>query len=64
LELMMVDRQLLGDLILAVLLAVPTAALARPEGIPQIRTAVAPTRAHVPVTALATAGDRQVGLFR
>ena len=61
---MMIDRQLVGDVILAALLAVPTAALARPEGVPHIRTAMTSTKAHVPATALASAGDRQVGLFR
>ena len=60
----MIDRQLIGDLILAVLLAVPTAALARPEGVPQIRTATVSTPKPVPATALATAADRQIGLFR
>lgn len=59
----MIDRQLVGDVLLAALLAVPTAALARPD-VPRIQTAAAPAKAHVPVTALATAADRQVGLFR
>lgn len=60
----MLDRQLIGDVVLAVLLAVPTATLARPAGVPHIRTAVVSAPAPSPAAALATAADRQIGLFR
>jgi len=58
---MMFDRQLLGDVLLALLVAIPTAALARPETVPHRQTA-APT--HAPAVALASAADRQIGLYR
>jgi hypothetical protein len=62
-EFVMVDRQLIGDVVLAALLAIPAAALARPDGVPQIRTAASAPMQNS-AAALAPAGDRQVGLFR
>lgn len=58
----MIDRQLLGDVALAALIALPTAALARPDPIP--RTAAVSTAQHNAAAALASAADRQVGLYR
>ena len=58
----MIDRQLLGDVVLAALVAIPTAALARADNAPPRQAVSAP--AHVSTVALASAGERQVGLFR
>ena len=60
----MLDRQLIGDVLLAALLAVPAAALARPEGVRQINTRQAIASPHNPAAALAPAADRQVGFYR
>ena len=60
----MFDRQLLGDVVVAVLVAVPAAALARPQAIPLRPTAPLSAPATNSAVALASAGDRQVGLFR
>ena len=57
----MFDRQLLGDVVLALLVAIPTAAIARPETLPH-RTSAAP--AQKSAIALASAADRQIGLYR
>jgi len=59
----MIDRQLLGDVVLAALVAIPTAALARPDSAPP-RQAAMSAPAHNSAVALASAGERQVGLFR
>ena len=60
----MIDRQLIGDVVLAALVAIPAAALARPDGAPHIRTAAAPAAIHNSAVALAPAAERQVGIFR
>ena len=57
----MFDRQLLGDVVLALLVAIPTAALARPETVPHRQTAAPAQKSTV---ALASAADRQIGLYR
>ena len=59
----MIDRQLIGDVVLAALVAIPAAALARPD-LPQIRTAASSAPAAKPAIALAPAEERQVGIFR
>jgi hypothetical protein len=59
----MIDRQLIGDVVLAALVAIPAAALARPDGVPHIRTA-ATSAAQNSAVALAPAAERQVGIFR
>jgi hypothetical protein len=60
----MIDRQLIGDVVLAALVAIPAAALARPDGVPHIRTAATSVASQSSAAALAPAGDRQVGIFR
>jgi hypothetical protein len=60
----MIDRQLIGDVVFAALLAIPAAALARPDGVPQIRTAATSVPVENSAAALAPAADRQVGIFR
>lgn len=57
----MVDRQFVGDVMLALLVAIPTAALAQPEEVPH-RHATLSAPAGKP--ALASAADRQIGLYR
>jgi hypothetical protein len=64
LELLMIDRQLVGDVILAALLAIPTVALARPESVAHARAAAASIPGHNSMLALASIADRQVGIFR
>ena len=59
----MLDRQLLGDVVLAALVAIPIAALARPESAPQ-KPSVVSASAQNSAVALASAGERQVGIFR
>jgi len=56
----MVDRRFIGDLMLAVLISVPSVALAHQVTFPN-REAPAVQKS---VIALAPAADRQVGLFR
>jgi hypothetical protein len=56
----MVDRRFIGDVMLAVLIAVPSVALARQGATPH-QNAPAVQKAQL---ALAPAADRQVGLFR
>jgi hypothetical protein len=63
-ELMMIDRQLLGDVALAALLAVSTTAVARPQSAARDQTSTRWAPAAKSVIALASAGDRQVGLYR
>ena len=53
------NRHLIGDAALAVLIAVPTAVLARPDAVPHKTAASAPAQ-----KSLASAADRQIGLFR
>lgn len=59
----MVDRQFVGDVALALLVAIPTAALAQPEAVPH-RHATLSAPAGKPAPALASAADRQIGLYR
>ena len=56
----MVDRRFIGDVMIALLISVPTAALARQGTVPH-REAPAVQKS---VVALAPAADRQVGLYR
>lgn len=60
----MIDRQLVGDVVLAALIAIPTAALARPETTVPKRTTAISAPARNSALALASAADRQVGLVR
>ena len=60
----MIDRQLIGDVVLAALVAIPAAALARPDGAAHIRTAATPAATQNSAAALAPAAERQVGIFR
>lgn len=60
----MIDRQLLGDVALATLLAVSTTALARPQSAAHNQTNSHAPAAAKSVVALASAGDRQIGLYR
>jgi hypothetical protein len=60
----MIDRQLLGDVVLAALIALPGAALARPDVSSPPRTTVVPLPQHNSGLALASAADRQVGFYR
>jgi hypothetical protein len=55
----MPHRHWLGDVALAVLIAVPTAVLARPDASPHRHRASAPAQ-----QSLATAADRQIGFYR
>ncbi|HYX47633.1 MAG TPA: hypothetical protein VE820_12530 [Sphingomicrobium sp.] len=57
----MVDRQFVGDVMLALLVAIPTAALAQPEAVPHRHS---PDAVKKSTQALAPAGDRQIGLYR
>jgi hypothetical protein len=58
----MLDRQLLGDVALAVLIAVPSATISRPTSVP--RHAAAFDANSAPAIALASTADRQMGVFR
>jgi hypothetical protein len=60
----MVDRQFVGDVVLALLVAIPTGALAQPDAVSHRHDAAlsAPTQKAAP--ALASAADRQIGLYR
>ena len=60
----MVDRQLIGDVILAALLAIPAAALARSASVGHTRAAAVSVPVHNSMVALASTADRQVGIFR
>lgn len=59
----MVDRQFVGDVVLSLLVAIPTAALAQPEPV-QHRHSSLSAPAGKPAPALASAADRQIGLYR
>ena len=59
----MIDRQQVGDVIFAILIAVPAAALAQPDSTTH-RQALHSAEAQKSVVVLASAADRQVGLFR
>jgi hypothetical protein len=60
---MMLDRQFLGDVALALLIALPSSMLVRPVSVPRDAPALSTDRETSRI-ALATTGDRQVGLFR
>ena len=60
----MIDRQLIGDVVLAALIAIPAAALARTDGVPHIRTAATYSAPSNSAVALAPTSERQVGIFR
>ena len=60
----MIDRQLLGDVVVAALIAIPAAALARPDGTAHLRTAHATTPIQNSAVALASTAERQVGIYR
>jgi hypothetical protein len=63
-EFVMIVRHLIGDVALAILVAVPVTALARPEAVRHDHVATSSVAQQKLTVALATAGDRQVGLFR
>ncbi len=58
------DRQQIGDVILAILIAVPATALSQPDSRPQRHKASDSVPAQKSAAVLASAADRQVGLFR
>ncbi len=58
----MIDRQFVGGVALALLVAIPAAALAQPEAVPRHASLSAP--AQKSTLALASAADRQIGLYR
>jgi len=60
----MIDRQLLGDIALAAFIALPGAALVRLDPGIAPRTAVASAPEHNSTPVLASAADRQIGLYR
>jgi hypothetical protein len=60
----MIDRQLLGDVALAALIALPGAALARPDAGVAPRTAAVSAPQHNSAVVLASAADRQIGFNR
>jgi hypothetical protein len=60
----MVDRQFIGDVLLAILVAVPTAALAQPQTVSRHDAAKLSAPAAKSAVALASTADRQVGVFR
>jgi membrane-associated phospholipid phosphatase len=55
----MLHRHWIGDVILAGLIAIPTAVLAQPDPVPQHQAASTPVQ-----KSLASAADRQIGLYR
>lgn len=57
----MIDRQMLGDIGLAILIALPTAAFARPEPVVSDKIAVSPVVEQA-AAAERTAPERRVGL--
>ena len=59
----MIDRQFVGGVALALLVAIPAAALAQPEAVPR-RHASLSAPAQKSTLALASAADRQIGLYR
>ena len=60
----MIDRHLIGDIALAVLIAIPAAALARPAPVAPVKHEASSAPAERPLPALASASERQIGLFR
>ena len=60
----MIDRQLIGDVVLAALIAIPTAVIAKPDVVTHRQTAAIASPDQNSAIALASAGERQVGLFR
>ncbi len=60
----MLDRHRIGDVILAILIAVPATALAQPDSRPHRHEAPDSVPAQKSAAVLASAADRQVGLFR
>jgi hypothetical protein len=62
-ESVMIARHLIGDVALAVLIAVPVTVLARPQAVRHDQASSSFTQQKSTV-ALATAADRQIGLFR
>ena len=60
----MFDRQLLGDVALAALIAVPSVALARPQAVPHQEPTTIAAPSQQSTVALASAADRQTGIFR
>jgi len=63
-EFVMIDRQLIGDVVLAALVAIPAAALARPDGAPRVRTIQPGTVVQNSAVALAPTSERQIGIYR
>ena len=60
----MIDRQLIGDVVLAALVAIPAAAFARPDGVVHSRIVQASTPAQNSTATLAPTAERQVGIYR
>ena len=60
----MFDRQLIGDVVLAAVIAIPTVALARPQAVPHREPTTIAAPSQQSTIALASAADRQIGLFR
>jgi len=60
----MIDRQLIGDVVLAALVAIPAAAFARPDGIVHSTIVQASTPAQNSTATLAPTAERQVGIYR
>ncbi|MFL6736491.1 MAG: hypothetical protein ACJ8F4_05480 [Sphingomonas sp.] len=60
----MLDRHQIGDVILAILIAVPAASLAQPDWTPHRHGVSHSVPAKQSAVVLASAADRQVGLFR
>ena len=58
------DRQMIGDVLLAILVAIPATALAQPETAPRHHAASLSVPAEKSTLALASTADRQVGLYR
>ena len=60
----MLARHFLGDVMLAFIIAVPSGALLQPEPMPQRHDSALPVPERQSAALLATAADRQVGLYR
>jgi len=60
----MLARQLIGDVMMEFIIAVPTAAFLQPEASSPHRHGAGTQAPKQPMPALATAADRQVGLYR
>jgi hypothetical protein len=63
-ESVMIVRHLIGDVALAVLIAVPVTVLARPQAVRHDQASASSFTQQKSTVALATAADRQIGLFR